>query len=210
MNACFVFFSGCSTTASVALKVSPKDGEVVLFGSRNSSSDKKVVGKGEVSLQGDQVANKLYGVKMPGYEQVLIFFPKEQDGGVLDIALPPESSETRDKLAKLEAEVANLRQTLVAEQEQKQKFLSQIHSVGSSVAGAQRYLTLNMLPEAERNINELFKLPPELLPASAYTLRGKLRLTQGRRSDAVADFEKALSLNSGDIEARAFLGTAKQ
>lgn len=196
-------------TPSLAIRATPKEAEISLLTGRSLAAEPKVIGKGVANLKGDQAVNQLLVVKQPGFENVYVFIPKTQDSSVLDLNLAPVKGETQERLAKAESQLLAAQKALADEQVEKNRFMRQLHTVGRLLATAQRYVTLGSPIEANQSLVDLFKLSENLLPASAYTVRAKLRLLEGKRSEAVSDLKKAIALSADELEAKALLETVK-
>jgi hypothetical protein len=200
--------TGCATR-TYTLKTTPPEAEIALVNEKEPDKAIKTLGKGEAKLQGEDLNGKIYAIRGPNLQRILLVFPKANEDGVLTLSVPPADSTLQDRLAELESQLtaerrANADLKTAAEKRERGR-----HDTVRLAVTAQRHLALGSQGEAERLVADLFSQGEENLPAAAYTLRGKLRLTQNKRAEARADFLKAIALSDKESEAKALLESAK-
>jgi hypothetical protein len=203
-----IFILNSCVSGRLLMNVEPPVAEIRvidnLVASRATNAG-KIVGKGRVSLQKTEYSRKLFLLSAPGHDSLAMFIPEIGAEEQVKITLPKQDG-------RLAQEAAALRSDLEAERKAnallKEQILNQSnarHSIGRQLVQLQKWIVLTMAEDAEIVAGELFKLPEDLLPAAAFTLRAKLRIIQGRVQEAKADIQKALSLSTGDTEATALL-----
>lgn len=174
-----------------------------------SANAGRVLGKGAVNLAKADYSRKLFLLSAAGYEPLALFVPEIGSDEQVKITLPKEDGRLAREVASLRSDLDAERRanSLLKETLQKQSVAK--HDVGQQLAQLQRMLTLSMSEDAEIAVGELFRNSDEFLPATAYVLRAKLRLSQGKSNEAKGDLQKALKLSPSDREAKALLESLK-
>ena len=200
--------AGCAST--VFVKTNPKNAEIALLPGRDARAQSKGLGIGEQALSGAQLKNELYRISSPGYETIYVYMADGIDKTQLDFTLPRPLLSSEGRLAQAENQVRSLSRILADLEQEKGNLQKNYHNVARLLTLAQRHLSMNSLTEAEETVNSLFEIPQEQLPGSAFTLRGKLRLLMGKRTEAAQDFERAIQVYPDDSEARGLLNSIRR
>ena len=194
------------------MTVEPPTAEIRLIESlatvRNMNAG-RLLGKGTVSLGKADYSRKLFLLTASGHEPLAFFVPEIGADEQVKITLFKEDGKLAREAASLRSELDAERRANSQLKETLQKQNNAKHNVGQQLAQLQRVLTLSMNEDAEIASSELFKNSEEFLPVTAYVLRGKLRLLQGKTTEAKGDLQKALRLSPSDREAKALLESLK-
>jgi len=203
--------TGCAS-GQVAMTVEPAGAEIRVIENIESARDLnagKLVGKGSATLGKNDYLRKLFVLSAPGYESITLFVPELNGDETVKVTLPKEDGRLAKEVAALRSDLEAERKTNALLKEELVKQAGARHSIAAQLVKLQKWLSLTMEQDAEIVVRELFKQPENLLPASAFTLRAKLRIVQGRLQDAKADLLKATSLDEGDSEAKKLLESVR-
>ncbi|MEY4066449.1 MAG: hypothetical protein RIR26_2657 [Pseudomonadota bacterium] len=192
--------------------VEPPSAEIRMIESlaavRNANAG-RLLGKGTVSLGKSEYSRKLFLLSAAGHEPLAFFVPEVGSDEQVKVTLFKEDGKLAREAASLRSELDAERRANSQLKEALQKQNNAKHNVGLQLAQLQRVLTLSMNEDAEIAAGELFKISEEFLPATAFVLRAKLRLLQGKSLEAKADLQKALRLSPAEREAKALLESLK-
>jgi hypothetical protein len=207
----WVFVTGCAS-GRVVMTVEPSGSEIRAIENLSSARDLnagKLLGKGSVSLERSDYLRKLFVLSATGYEPITLFVPELSGEEKVKITLKKEDGRLAKEVAALRSDLEAERKTNALLKEELVKQSASRHTIAAHLVKLQKWLSLTMEQDADIAVNELFRQPEALLPASAFTLRAKLRIVQGRLQDARADLQKAVSLDSSDVDAQKLLETVK-
>lgn len=202
---------GCASSR-LLLEVEPATAEIKVVESpaaARMTNAGRLLGKGSVSLQKTEALRKLISISANGYEPLSVYIPDVGPDEQIKVILSKEDGRLAQEVASLRSDLEAERKTNALLKEQIVRQSGARHSVGLQLVQLQKLVGLSMLEDAETTASELFKQPEEFLPAAAFTLRGKLRIQQGRFQDAKADLQKAMTLSPSDGEARSLMESLK-
>lgn len=174
-----------------------------------SPTKRTQIGKGEFKIQMDSLAGKTLLIEDKGQEPLLAIPLNLSPAETLSFQLSPKSTELEKKISGLETNLEIEKRNTQALGEKLAQLEKERHRVAQLVARFQNAITQNSVTKANALSIELFKLPENVIPAVAYTLRGKLRLLEQKRSEARLDFTRALQIFPQDLEAKSFLDNLK-
>lgn len=197
--------TACKTTA-VVLRPVPKRADITELNSLKSDAQGQSLGEGEQTLSGQQVDNRLYRISAGGYDPVFVYLLPAQNEAVVEVSLPRKTPNIEEKLAESESRVKALERLLGNEQGKSRERGLSFNELAMNLLLAERYLSAGAPSEAGQVVEKIFTFPTDVLPASAFTLRGKLYLLQGKKEAAMENFRQALQVFPNEIEARAYLG----
>jgi hypothetical protein len=196
---------GCASNLN--LNATPKTAEIFSVDFKDAKASPNLQGVGNVTLTGKQLESKLYKITAPGYDAAYLFFGPNDPKTQIEITLQKPLSSPESKIAQAESQIRTLTKILSEREETANSLKKHQNLVGKWLTQTQRFLSAGDIPSAQSSIQELFKIPQEFLPSTAFTLRGKLHMLTGKSNEALADFKQAVSLFPEDIEAQTLIKT---
>lgn len=194
--ACLLLGS-CATRFKI--DVFPKDATIEALSGGDPKAQGKVLGKGNVEVEADAAVNEVYKLSSPGYETLYVFVPPKQDG-LMTVKL--NQLNEMQKIIELEGKLNAADRSVKELQNEINRNRNYLSLIARSMANAQRALSRGSAKEAEVALQQIFNQEKgTFIPASAYTLRGKIHLMKSDRAKAIADLKTALQISPDDSEA---------
>jgi hypothetical protein len=198
----FVCVVGCAT-ATLVVQVDPSDSSIYKVSKDDASgANANLLGKSPVTVRAGELDDEVLRIEKDGFDAVYMYFPSTKGDGVAKVTLKAAQEEVRRKMLDMESQLESAKKELENARREKASFSEKRHSMSLSMVRAQRFLHQGALVECEAALVPIFSLPQDIIPASAYTLRAKLRVRQNRQAEAKADLEMALKNFSGETEAK--------
>ena len=198
---------GCAA-GELSVKVDPPTATITSFEGAKPEN-KTLLGKGEVKINLSDLVGKVLVMEEPTKESLFVVPMNFSSEDAVTFRMNQKSDALEKKISELETKLELEKRNAQSLSEKLALIQKERHRASLLVARLQTAINQSSLTKANAVSAELFQVDEALIPAVAYTLRGKLRLLEQKRNEARQDFTRALEVSPLENEAKQFLENMK-
>ena len=200
----FLLISSCASN-DITFKIEPNDANIFLLDPKSIDTKNSTPSKGELKTTKEALHGKILLFEHKDKESLLLLPMNISESDTIFVKPRLKNTELEKKISELEAKLESEKNLNQQMSEKLLTYDAEKHKIAQLLVRIQIALIQQLPQRADELTNELFKIPETVLPSSAFTLRGKMRLMQNRRSEAKQDFARAMQLSPSDKDAKSFM-----